>query len=116
MSSGPHAQCTIWLDEHKDAVQVIDQRLLPHTCCVVKVNSFEAMCAAIQNMTVRGAGLIGVSAAFGMWLATREASELQSATFARFMVQAAQTYGYPAYSRESGMGRYAGGQAHGIRP
>ena len=90
MYSDTQPQCTIWLDERKSAVQVIDQRLLPHSCHIVNLSSLEAMCAAIQNMTVRGAGLIGVSAAFGMWLAAREACELQPAAFAHFMAQAAQ--------------------------
>ena len=65
---------TIWLKEGGDAVvQLIDQRQLPHRFVVEDVSTVEQMCAAIRDMHVRGAGLIGAAAGYGMYLATREA-------------------------------------------
>ena len=60
---------TIWLDEGGRDVWVIDQRRLPHRFETVRLTSAEAMAAAIADMTVRGAPLIGASAAYGMALA-----------------------------------------------
>lgn len=65
---------TIW--EHPDepgAVQVIDQRVLPHVTAIVTLRSLEDAAEAIRNMTVRGAPLIGVTAAYGMYLASLDA-------------------------------------------
>mmetsp|Transcript_19653 Transcript_19653/g.62316 ORF Transcript_19653/g.62316 Transcript_19653/m.62316 type:complete len:400 (-) Transcript_19653:140-1339(-) len=68
---------TIWLKDH-DTVQIIDQRHLPHEFVVEDVGSLDAMAAAIKDMHLRGAGLIGCAAAYGMYLAAREAAaELQ---------------------------------------
>ncbi len=61
---------TIWLKSGNDhVVQVIDQTKLPHAFEVNDLVSVEDVCSAIRNMTVRGAGLIGASAAYGMYLA-----------------------------------------------
>ncbi|MGD1846364.1 MAG: S-methyl-5-thioribose-1-phosphate isomerase [Salibacteraceae bacterium] len=63
---------TIWLSEaHK--VQVIDQRLLPHRFEVKQLADTSSVVTAIADMVVRGAPLIGVTAAFGMYLASKEA-------------------------------------------
>jgi methylthioribose-1-phosphate isomerase len=67
---------TIWLkpgDDH--VVQVINQIKLPHVFEVNDLVSVEDVCNAIRHMTVRGAGLIGASAAFGMYLACLQAQE-----------------------------------------
>lgn len=67
---------TIWLKRGDDrVVQVIDQLKLPHAFVVADLTSVNDMCLAIRNMTVRGAGLIGASAGFGMYLATLEAPD-----------------------------------------
>lgn len=63
---------TIWLDS-SDRLMVIDQRLLPHQFKVLELRSLAELCEAISNMTVRGAGLIGATAAYGLYLAGREA-------------------------------------------
>ena len=61
---------TIWLKPGNDhVVQVIDQTKLPHAFEVNDLVSVEDVCNAIRDMTVRGAGLIGASAAYGMYLA-----------------------------------------------
>lgn len=60
---------TLWLkpgDDH--VVQVIDQTRLPHTFAVRDLTTVGEVCSAIRDMTVRGAGLIGATAAFGMYL------------------------------------------------
>lgn len=78
---------TIWLDaEDERVVRVIDQRLLPHVFAIQELRTVESMCRAIRDMTVRGAGLIGASAGYGMYLATLQAS---ATGFDAFMEQAA---------------------------
>jgi methylthioribose-1-phosphate isomerase len=69
---------TIWLKPSDGrVVQLIDQRALPHRFVVEEVTTVEQMAVAIREMHVRGAGLIGAAAGYGMYLATlaeREAS------------------------------------------
>jgi methylthioribose-1-phosphate isomerase len=77
---------TIWLKpDDERIVQVINQLRLPHVFEVTDVGSAAAMCRAISDMTVRGAGLIGASAAYGMYLAALEAPD---ADFDNFLLQA----------------------------
>ncbi|MFC2114021.1 S-methyl-5-thioribose-1-phosphate isomerase [Bacteroidota bacterium] len=61
----------IWLDDNKK-VWVIDQRLLPFKFEIISLSSVDEVVYAIRDMIVRGAPLIGVTAAFGMYLAARE--------------------------------------------
>jgi methylthioribose-1-phosphate isomerase len=64
---------TIWLKETDDRiVELIDQRFLPHRFVIEEVTTVEQMAIAIREMHVRGAGLIGASAGYGMYLATIE--------------------------------------------
>lgn len=56
-------------------VQVIDQVQLPHAFDIVDLVCVDDMRRAIKDMTIRGAGLIGAGAAFGMYLAALEAPE-----------------------------------------
>jgi methylthioribose-1-phosphate isomerase len=65
---------TIWTTAD-NYVEVIDQRLLPHQFVVVKLLSYTDAVIAIKNMTVRGAPLIGATAAYGIYLAARECIE-----------------------------------------
>ena len=68
----------IWLSEDDSCVQVIDQRRLPHEMTVLDLTSVDDTIMAIRDMVVRGAPLIGVTAAYGMYLAafnSREASD-----------------------------------------
>jgi methylthioribose-1-phosphate isomerase len=62
---------SIWLDS--DVVKVIDQRHLPHRLVIESLRTCEACAVAVRDMHVRGAGLIGVTAGFGVWLAARAA-------------------------------------------
>ncbi len=73
---------TIWYDEAKEVVKIIDQRLLPFELRIVELNTLEDFCFAIKEMQVRGAPLIGVTAAYGMYVAsktTKNFSELEKA-------------------------------------
>src|SRR5512139_2277329 len=63
---------SIWLEGDGSTVGAIDQRRLPHEFVVAHLASCEEAAEAIRSMLVRGAPLIGATAAFGMALATRE--------------------------------------------
>jgi methylthioribose-1-phosphate isomerase len=67
---------TIWTTEDR-YVEVIDQRMLPHQFSVVKLETYEDAVEAIKEMIVRGAPLIGATAAYGIYLAVREMVEEQ---------------------------------------
>jgi methylthioribose-1-phosphate isomerase len=70
---------TIWRKpDDEGAVQLIDQRFLPHEFVIEEVRSFEQIATAIREMHVRGAGLIGASAGYGMYLAALEAARRDS--------------------------------------
>jgi methylthioribose-1-phosphate isomerase len=65
---------TIWLKpDDQSVVQLIDQRFLPHDFVIEEIRTVEQMATAIREMHVRGAGLIGASAGYGMYLAAIEA-------------------------------------------
>jgi len=65
---------TIWTTEDR-YVEVIDQRKLPHEFVVLKLETYDDAEEAIKDMTVRGAPLIGATAAYGIYLAVREMIE-----------------------------------------
>jgi methylthioribose-1-phosphate isomerase len=72
--NGQHFR-TIWLKpDDERAAQLIDQRFLPHRFVIEEVRTVEQMATAIREMHVRGAGLIGASAGYGMYLAAIEAA------------------------------------------
>ena len=54
------------LQEDGDALLVLDQTRLPHAAVLVRLNSLESVAAAIRDMQVRGAPLIGATAAYGV--------------------------------------------------
>lgn len=59
---------TIWADELCREVMIIDQQKLPFQINIKKLKTFDDAFRAIADMEVRGAPLIGVTAAFGIWL------------------------------------------------
>jgi methylthioribose-1-phosphate isomerase len=63
---------TIWLAEDCWAVEIIDQTKLPHEFITVRLESVHDVSIAIKEMWVRGAPLIGVTAAYGVALAMRD--------------------------------------------
>jgi methylthioribose-1-phosphate isomerase len=62
---------TIWLDADDSAVRIIDQTALPHEFRVARLTTVNDVARAIADMQVRGAPLIGVTAAYGLALALR---------------------------------------------
>src|SRR5256886_17373487 len=79
---------TIWPHPTNEwVVQLIDQRFLPQRFVIEDVTTVAQMANAIREMHVRGAGLIGASAGYGMYLAVIEAAE--SASFDRHLAGAA---------------------------
>jgi len=60
----------IWLDSNLNVVKVIDQRRLPHEFVIAELETVDDVITAIKEMYVRGAPLIGVTAAYGVYLAT----------------------------------------------
>ena len=63
---------TIWLAADGQTVEIIDQRLLPHELVIKQLTRLEDAARAIRDMEVRGAPLIGATAAYGMALAMAE--------------------------------------------
>lgn len=61
---------SIWLEKDGTSVCVIDQTCLPHKFRITGLSNFESALAAINTMVVRGAPLIGVTAAFALYLAS----------------------------------------------
>jgi methylthioribose-1-phosphate isomerase len=73
--NGKHYR-TIWLKAgDPTTVQVIDQLKLPHAFEVCDLRTVEHTRAAIKNMVIRGAGLIGATAGYGMYLAALTSPE-----------------------------------------
>ncbi|WP_424974383.1 S-methyl-5-thioribose-1-phosphate isomerase [Dinoroseobacter sp. S124A] len=63
---------SLWWNAEKGVLEIIDQRWLPHEFRVVPVASMQDYADAIFQMRVRGAPLIGATAAYGMALAMAE--------------------------------------------
>jgi methylthioribose-1-phosphate isomerase len=60
----------IWIDgQNPQSVKIIDQRRLPHEYIIVDLHKVDDVVRAIKEMYVRGAPLIGVTAAYGVYLA-----------------------------------------------
>ena len=68
----------IWPAEDSETVKVIDQRKLPHEFIVADLTTVDDVIEAIQEMYVRGAPLIGITGAYGVYVAacrSREAKD-----------------------------------------
>ncbi|MDC0194786.1 hypothetical protein OAJ82_00805 [Alphaproteobacteria bacterium] len=78
MLVGKEHLTTIWFDNKKLSIQIIDQRFLPHDLKIITLNTLEETEYAIRKMQVRGAPLIGVTAAFGMYLTSLRDSSNQN--------------------------------------
>ena len=53
-------------DSDSQTVSLIDQRELPYELKHVQIQDYKSMTEAIKNMTLRGAPLIGIAAAYGL--------------------------------------------------
>ena len=70
---------TIWLNPDDDSVvQIIDQRLLPHDYSVHDLRTWQDGLEAIDDMYVRGAPLIGATAAWSLYLAALQTGDSQN--------------------------------------
>lgn len=72
MRVGERAYRSIWLAADRRAVEIIDQTRLPFRFEIVRLESAAAAMDAIRRMLVRGAPLIGATAAYGLCLGLRE--------------------------------------------
>jgi methylthioribose-1-phosphate isomerase len=73
---GRHTR-TIWPHaEDPGIVRIIDQRQLPHRYVIEELKTVAEVAAAIRDMHVRGAGLIGATAGFGIHLAALAAPDV----------------------------------------
>lgn len=76
--NGKHYR-TIWIkEEDNNVIQVIDQRHLPHKFVIEDLKTVDDIATAIKDMHVRGAGVIGASAGYGMYLSALEAEKSDS--------------------------------------
>jgi methylthioribose-1-phosphate isomerase len=84
--NGKHYR-TIWEKEDDPrVVQIIDQRHLPHRFVVEDLATVDQVAVAIKDMHVRGAGLIGATAGYGMFLAALHAPQRSADAFMQALV------------------------------
>jgi methylthioribose-1-phosphate isomerase len=76
---------TIWFDTSQQCVTIIDQTRLPHHFETRALRTLGEACHAIESMQIRGAPLIGVTAAYGVALALREGATDIAAICARLL-------------------------------
>jgi methylthioribose-1-phosphate isomerase len=69
---------SIWLEADGVSVGIIDQTQLPHRFVTARLTGLGDAARAIATMQVRGAPLIGATAAYGVWLALRADASDQS--------------------------------------
>ena len=67
---------TIWFDSDKQTVKIIDQTKLPHQFIIKDLKLVKDAINAIKIMEVRGAPLIGATAAYGLVLSIIENNDL----------------------------------------
>ncbi len=77
---------TIWEKADSGLVQIIDQRHLPHKFVVEDLTTVADAATAIKDMHVRGAGLIGATAGYGMYIAALHAPKDSVAAFTEALV------------------------------
>ncbi|MDB9774267.1 S-methyl-5-thioribose-1-phosphate isomerase [Candidatus Pelagibacter sp.] len=68
---------TIWFDEANQLVKIINQTKLPHQFIIKDLKTVKDAINAIKTMEVRGAPLIGGTAAYGIVLAIKENKDLE---------------------------------------
>jgi methylthioribose-1-phosphate isomerase len=79
--NGKHYR-TIWPKKNNPhIIEIIDQRYLPHSFIIEELKTVDDFAAAIRDMHVRGAGLIGATAAYGIYCAALHAPRENSGTY-----------------------------------
>jgi methylthioribose-1-phosphate isomerase len=76
---------------HNNSVRMIDQKAIPWELKQVDLLDYQAVAAAITDMTVRGAPAIGAAAAFGLALAAQNSSAQTVSDLFNDLQQAATT-------------------------
>lgn len=80
MRVGDRHYRTVWMDEGDEGVvRIIEQTKLPWEFEIEELRVVEDVCVAIRDMHVRGAGCIGATAGFGMYLAAWNGDDLEEA-------------------------------------
>jgi len=79
---------TVWMED--GVVKMIDQRLLPHRFRILETKSHVETAQAIKDMAVRGAGAIGVAAAYAVAQAALQYRGRDLQGFMKFMEEAAE--------------------------
>jgi methylthioribose-1-phosphate isomerase len=74
---------TVSFDARRNEVVLIEQRKLPHAFELTRTKTFQQTARAITNMTVRGAGAIGATAAYGLAQGARAFTGKTDAAFER---------------------------------
>ena len=75
--NGKHYR-SLWWNDKANVLEIIDQRWLPHDFREQQVATMQEFADAISEMRVRGAPLIGATAAYGMALAMAEDSSTEN--------------------------------------
>jgi methylthioribose-1-phosphate isomerase len=79
---------TIWLkQDDARVIQAIDQRYLPHRFVIEELATVEQVAVAIADMHLRGAGLIGATAGYGMYVAALHAPRTSPEAFMAALVR-----------------------------
>ena len=84
---------TVTFDVRRNAVLLIEQRLLPHEFQIVPTRDFRQTARAIKDMVVRGAGAIGATAAYGLAQGARAFRGRDRAKFLRHLETVGETLG-----------------------
>lgn len=63
---------TIWYESDSQKVFIIDQTKLPHEFVIKPLDNLQDYCSAIKDMLVRGAPLIGATAAYGLAMSLKD--------------------------------------------
>jgi methylthioribose-1-phosphate isomerase len=71
MKVGGKSMRSIWVEPDGWSVGVIDQTVLPHRLETARLTTLDEVAHAIRSMQIRGAPLIGATAAYGICLALR---------------------------------------------
>ena len=97
---------SLWPADTHDALYVIDQRRLPHHWAIERLDSVDAVVRAIRDMWVRGAPLIGATAAYGLALqATDDAGDAALQAAAERLTKARPTAVNLAWALRRMLGR-----------
>ncbi len=72
---------TVSLDDNENSVVIIDQTLIPGEVRLLSIRDEDEMYDAIKRLVVRGAPAIGVFAAFGLYVLSRDMTDLSREAF-----------------------------------